>query len=753
MSDNFTKSDSLISVDERKKRKREGILAVSIIAIMVILTYAETQVITFGTDIPISNTVLMFILININLLLLILLMFLVFRNIVKLIFARRRKILGAKLRTKLVLAFITLSLLPTIVLFFFSIHFITSSIEFWFNVPVEQSLDKSLLVGRELYKHIEENNKFFIERVAYQIKTKKRLAPNKIKNLSHYILISQREFHLHGVEVYDTNYNRITFAIDPVLENKSFEIVSADDIQKDMGDDKVITITQGISSGELIRTIGTVPFGVKQADADAFVVISILISPELSKNLSSITRGVEEYQQIKLLKKTIQIANSITPLSIVALLVIFCAVWYGLYLAKTITIPIMKLAEGTRRVAEGDLSFNMDLVADDEVGILVDSFNIMTSDLRKGREQLELSNKMLSEQRDEIEERRQYMEIILTNVSAGVISFDASGKVTMINKSAEKMLNIDAVKILGKDYEELLAYDNLKLAREVMDYFTSSENDSLSRHVRITIGGKPLSFSMNINALKDDTGHYMGLVVVFDDMTELERAERKAAWREVARRIAHEVKNPLTPITLSAQRLKRKYSKQINNPVFEECTSTIIDHVDLIRNLVNEFSRFARFPSANPKPRDLLPIVEETVALYREGHPDVIFEIRVLDKIPELSLDRQQIKQALINLVDNAIASLNFNNDDCISFTLSYEPSLEKARLIVADTGSGISDKEKSLLFEPYFSTKKTGMGLGLTIVSTIINDHKGTIFVEDNSPRGVKFIIEFPVEEMLIAD
>ena len=165
MSDNFTKSDSLISVDERKKRKREGILAVSIIAIMVILTYAETQVITFGTYISISNTVLMFILININLLLLILLMFLVFRNIVKLIFARRRKILGAKLRTKLVLAFITLSLLPTIVLFFFSIHFITSSIEFWFNVPVEQSLDKSLLVGRELYKHIEENNKFFIERV------------------------------------------------------------------------------------------------------------------------------------------------------------------------------------------------------------------------------------------------------------------------------------------------------------------------------------------------------------------------------------------------------------------------------------------------------------------------------------------------------------------------------------------------------------------------------------------------------------
>jgi two-component system nitrogen regulation sensor histidine kinase NtrY len=217
-----------------------------------------------------------------------------------------------------------------------------------------------------------------------------------------------------------------------------------------------------------------------------------------------------------------------------------------------------------------------------------------------------------------------------------------------------------------------------------------------------------------------------------------------AAWREVARRIAHEVKNPLTPITLSAQRLKRKYSEQLNEPIFDECTRTIIDHVDLIRNLVNEFSSFARFPSADPKPCQLPPIIEETVALYREGHPQVKFDIKNTSDIPRLNLDRQQIKQALINLVDNAIGALKGTGH--ISFTLSHDPILKRIRIEVADDGPGIADADKTRLFEPNFSTKKAGMGLGLTIVTTIIADHGGVISVQDNTPRGAKFVIELPV-------
>ena len=739
----FKKPVSYISEEERRRRKREGIIIVLIIIVVGLLTFAEGRIIHFGAGIPVSNTILMFILININLLLLILLIFLVFRNLVKLLYDRKRKVMGAKLRTRLVVAFVALSLLPTIVLFFFSINFITTSIEFWFNVPVEQALENSLLVGQHLYLHAEERNQFLLERIAYQIKSRKLLDPKKRKALSDYIQVVQREFNLQAVEIYAANSERLSYALSPELEGQPFGVVSTDNLQKDMGLKVVRTISVNIATGELIKTIGTVPFGVGNKDAEAFVVLAILIPPELSENMASISRGFEEYQQIKLLKKPIQITYYIT-LSIVALLVVFCAVWFGFYLARTITIPIMELAEGTRRVAEGDLSFKIGLVADDEIGSLVDSFNKMTKDLRFSREQLEYSARRLREQNIEIEERRQYMEIVLKNVSAGVITFDAGGFVSTFNKSAERMLNVKSEDVINKNYKKLLSGELLDLANETMESLTSFRKNTVEMPLRLTINGTPFSFMVHVSALKDDVGQHMGIVVVFDDLTELEKAQRMAAWREVARRIAHEVKNPLTPIKLSAQRLKRKYSGEINQSVFDECTQTITDHVELIRNLVDEFSSFARFPTANPKPCDLPPIIEETLALFKEGHQNVYFEFNVVDDIPRFNLDRQQIKRAMINLIDNAISSIK--SEGHVLITLSHDPILKIVRLEVADNGIGISDEDKTRLFEPYFSTKKAGMGLGLTIVNTIVADHNGMMRVQDNQPRGAKFVIELPV-------
>lgn len=744
MSNNIFKSPKPhISEEESKRRKREGILIVLIIFVIAILTFVEHKVIHFGAEIPISNTILMFILININLLLLILLIFLVFRNLVKLLYDRKRKVMGSKLRTRLVAAFIALTLLPTTVLFFVSITFITTSIEFWFNVPVEQALENSLLVGRRLYSHAEENNRFYLERIAYQINTKKLLAAKKRKALSHYVQVVQRAFNLDAVEIYSVNANRLTFALVRELEDKPFSVVSADDFQKDIEPKGVRSVFEKIPEGELIRTIGTIPFGTNYTDAKGFVVLSVLIPLDLSENMASISRGFEEYQQIILLKKPIQTTYYIT-LSIVALLVVFCAIWFGFYLAKSITIPIMELAEGTRRVAEGDLGFSIGPVADDEIGSLVDSFNKMTKDLRISREQLELSAVMLREQNVEIEKRRQHMEIVLKNISAGVITLGPSGLVSTINKSAEKMLVLRSGDILNKNYKNLLKGQHLNLAEETIDNLTRSREDDVTLPLKLTIEGRQRSFMMHVNALKDDAGNHMGIVMVFDDLTELEKGQRIAAWREVARRIAHEVKNPLTPVSLSAQRLKRKYSKQINEPVFEECIKMIIDHVDLIRNLVDEFSAFARFPSANPELCDLPPIIEETVALYKEGHQDIDFEISMTEDIPPLNIDRRQIKQAMINLVDNAIASIKANGK--ISIILTNDPILNIVRIEVADNGPGISDEDKTHLFEPYFSTKKTGMGLGLTIVSTIVDDHNGMIQVQDNKPKGAKFVIELPV-------
>jgi two-component system, NtrC family, nitrogen regulation sensor histidine kinase NtrY len=739
----FKKNKRPVRDADSKRRRREGILIIVIILVVALLTFVETRTIRFGADIPVSNAILMFILININLLLLVLLIFLVFRNLVKLLYDRRRKVMGAKLRTRLVVAFIVLTIVPTGVLFFFSINFITTSIEFWFNVPVEQALENSLRVGGRVYDRVEENNQFFLERISYQIKTKNLLNPEKEKALAQYVEVVQREFNLDGVEVYAANTQRLAFSLAPELGNEDIGLVSAENLQKEPSGSGVRSITQEIPYGELIKTIGMIPFDVKASEAEGFVVVSILISPDLYQNLESISDGYEEYQQIKLYKKPVQITYFIS-LSIVALLVLFCAIWFGFYLAKTISVPIKDLAEGTRRVAEGELSFTIGTVADDEIGSLVNSFNKMTRDLRSSREQLELSARKLRDQNIEIEEKRQYMEFVLKSVSAGVVTLNANGMVSTINKSAEKMLGVKSEKVLNKSFDTMLTVQNKDLAAEIMGNLSLARDASIEVPLKLIIEGRPRSFLITVSALRDDAGQHMGIVMVFDDLTELEKGQRMAAWREVARRIAHEVKNPLTPISLSAQRLKRKYSKQIGEAVFEECTQTIIDHVDLIRNLVNEFSSFARFPSANPKPCELAPTIEETIALYREGHPNIKFEVQHTGDIPPLNLDRQQMKQALINLIDNAIGAIK--EGGVISFAVTHDPILKRIRIEVADDGPGISNAAKTRLFEPNFSTKKSGMGLGLTIVSTIIADHNGVISVQDNIPHGAKFVIELPV-------
>lgn len=733
-----------LSEEEAKRRKRERIIMLVLVVAVGLISYAETQVVRFGAGLPISNTVVMFILININMLALLLLIFLVFRNIVKLLYDRKRKVMGAKLRTKLVVAFASLSLIPTILLFFFSIQFITSSVAFWFNVPVEDSLEKSLDVGKYVYKRATDNNRFYLERLAYQIVHRDLLKEENSRALSRYIRVAQRAFNIHAIEVYSTRSDRLALALDAELEGMPFHAVSADDIQKEFREAKSITLSGSIPSGEIVRTLGCIPFDAGPEEAVGIVAVTTLIPHSHSQNLAAISRGFDQYQQIKMVKWPIQVSHLIT-LSIVALLIIFCATWFGFYLAKTLTIPIQELAEGTRRVAEGDLNFTIDRGTDDEMGTLVNAFNKMTRDLRAGKEQLELSARQLRERNLEIEQRRLYMETVLRNVSTGVISLNASGFISTINKSAEKMLGLTAEHVLNQSYKKILTPEQVKLAKEFLEELENSPENSVEKPVRITIDQTARVFMVHVTALKDDRDRYMGIVAVFDDLTEIEKAQRMAAWREVARRIAHEVKNPLTPIKLSAQRLRRKYADQIvhDESVFMECTQTIIDQVDQIGNLVNEFSAFARLPAATPEPCRLPDIVEDALALYREAQPNILFEIHIESEIPQLNLDREQMKRVMINLIDNAIGAMD--GKGVIVVTLSYDSILKIVRLELRDTGSGISPEDKIRLFEPYFSTKKTGMGLGLSIVSTIVEDHNGFIRVQDNKPKGTKFIIELP--------
>jgi two-component system nitrogen regulation sensor histidine kinase NtrY len=742
-SDRFKKMNTFMSSADRRRQKREVFIIAAIILFVVLLTYVEQKWIGYGADFPISNTLLMFTMTNINVLLIILLIFLVFRNLVKLLYDRKRRVMGARLRTRLVVAFISLSLIPSGVLFYFSIGFVTSSIDFWFNVPVEQALENSLHLGRHLYGFAENNNEFYLERIAYQIKTRKLIDPSRNKELNHYIQTVQRSFRIDGVEVYDHQARPVSISMGAKLENREIPPIALETLKREIPSKNVLSISDNLEFGELFRTISPIPYGGKESDKEGFVVLSVVIPQYLTENIASINRGFEEYQQIKLLKKPIQITYYLT-LSIVGLLVVFCAVWFGFYLAKSISIPIKELAEGTRRVAEGDLSVRIAPVGDDEIGSLVESFNNMTHDIRVSRAQLEYSSRQLELKNAEIERRRRYMETVLDHVSTGVISMDHAGFIATINKSAENLLELDVARTVGKNYKQLLKGRHLSLAEEVIGHIRSQKIDTVEFPLRLTLHGRPRSFLLHVNLLQDDSGTDLGYVVVFDDLTELEKAQRAAAWREVARRIAHEVKNPLTPITLSAQRLERRFSRQVKDPVFDECVQMIIEHVEIIRNLVNEFSAFARFPAANPSPCDLLPIIEESLKPYGEGYPNIQFRVHCPSAIPRLNLDRRQIRQAVINLIENAIASIPGLGE--IDITLNHDPIHKLVRMDIADTGSGVSDEHKIRLFEPDFSTKKTGMGLGLTIVHSIISEHHGAIRVEDNHPMGTRFVIELPV-------
>lgn len=728
---------------ERLRRRRELILVGAVVAAMVLLTWAETRLINFGADFPISNTVLMFTLININLLLLILLIFLVFRNLVKVLYERRRKVMGAQLRTRLVIAFIALTLLPTAVLFYFSLNFINTSLEFWFNAPIEQALEKSLQVGQGLYENLEGRHRFFLERIVAETERRNLFAPGNRSALADHLERSRREFNLQGVEAYSSAAERIVLRKGPALEALAMEPVTPGNLRRDSGGNRVRVVSAETGFGELNRIVAPTPMGEAPAKTRGFVAVAFLIPPDLSEALAAISRGVEEYRQIKMLKQPVRVTYYII-LSVVALLVVFCAVWLGFHIAKSISGPIHELAEGTRRVAEGDLGFTIPPGGDDEIGSLVTAFNRMTRDLRANREQLVLSARMLREQNAEIEKRRRYMEIVLTSVSAGVVTLDAGGFVTTLNLSAERMLGVRGDAVRGQHYRRLLRGDFLLLAEEVLGQTRAAGDHAVDTPVRLTVNGRPRSLMAHTTTLQDDAGQHLGVVAVLDDLTDQERAQRMAAWREVARRIAHEVKNPLTPISLSAQRLQRKYAARVAEPVFTECTQMIIDQVEQIRNLVNEFSTFARFPAAHPEPCALPPIIDEAIALYREGHPEVRFPVETDGDIPHLNLDRRQIKQALINLVDNAVTAMRQRGE--ITFRLRHHPERKTVRLRVADTGPGIPDADKTRLFEPYFSTKKSGMGLGLTIVNSILADHKATIRVQDHDAGGTMFVIEFPV-------
>jgi len=346
-----------------------------------------------------------------------------------------------------------------------------------------------------------------------------------------------------------------------------------------------------------------------------------------------------------------------------------------------------------------------------------------------------------------LERRRQYMETVLRNVSAGVVSVDKTGIITTVNRAAENMFDIKAEKVLFQNYRDLMVPEHISLVDEFLQEMTEKNETLLQKQLEIMMKDKALTVLLTITTIQDEEGNDSGIVVVFEDLTLLQKAERAAAWREVARRMAHEIKNPLTPVQLSAQRLQRKYEDKLgeDGSVFKECTQTIIDQVEVLKNLVNEFSRYARMPVTTPAPNDLNAVVAEAVSLFQDAHKDIIFDLKTAEELPKFDLDAEQINRVMINLLDNAVAAINKKTGQ-VTVTVTYDAQHRRAIVSVADDGPGVPASYKRKVFEPYFSTKKSGTGLGLAIVSSIISDHHGQVSVSDNSPNGTIVSFQLPV-------
>ena len=735
-----------------KRRRREIILIVLLLGMVWLLFFFQTHVSQLTDQIPVASNILVISLIGLIIILLLLLVFLILRNVVKLVFERKKKVLGAKLKTKLVLAFITLTLVPTMVLFFIAIHFITSSIENWFSIQVEGSLQESLVVAQVYYQDQAGNALYHARHMSQAVTQQRMLDKGNQELLAGYLRAKQAEYNLGAVELSSPQFTSPLLIRSPNLASVTFPPLESKVLQEAIRG-KEATKIQSVGQGDLIR--GLVPIFSPQNPREVIgVLVAVYFVPQsLVSRVTQISTAFEDYKQLSALKNPIKFSYLVT-LSLVTLLIVFSATWFGLFLAKGITEPMQKLVEGTQKIVKGNLDFAIPKSSGDEIGTLVDSFNQMTRDLKSSKSQVEKAHTDLSKSNLELEQRRRYMEVVLRNVGTGVISLDSTGRIRTINRSAEKILGIEAVQVVGKAYTDLLQGEYLRLADELVRAVNRAENHSITRQIKLRVRIDMLTLLVKMAILRDEEERYLGMVVVVDDLTQLQKAQRAEAWREVARRIAHEIKNPLTPIQLSAQRLRKRYLNQFGQDgvIFDECTKTIITQVEELKNLVNEFSSFARMPAANPTPNPLNDIIREATVLHEEGHKNIRFEFKPDDRIPVFNLDKEQIKRVMVNLLNNAVAAVDAvagkDGGGQILIESQLDPLMNLARVEVADNGCGVPPEDIPFIFEPYFSTKPSGTGLGLAIVNTIISDHHGYIRVKDNLPRGSRFIIELPIKQ-----
>jgi len=735
--------------DEQDRRKRNLLIIAGILVLLIVATVFEVGI--RAPQIPFASNLIVFALFNLNLIVFLLLLVLLFRNLVKLSFEHRHKVIGARFKAKLVLTFLALALTPGILIFIIASNFITTSIEGWFKPQVERPLDQAMEVAQTYYQALESTALRDARYMARAVEKQGLLDDPGPEAMAAYLAEQQERLGVASITVLNRQGRELVHVKNQVLASSvPSRETNREHVRQALAGHEITTVHE-LDNGDMIQAVVPIrdPEGGGVAAA---MVVGIHVPQRLEARLRGISQAFQEYKQLKLLKNPIK-GIYILLFLLMTLIIVFSATWFGLYLARGITDPIQKLAEGTREVAAGNLKYKVEVRADDEIGILVDSFNRMTGDLAASQAKLEETYRDLQAKHNEVEQRRHYTETVLETVATGVVSLDPAGHVTTINGAAERMLGLPAARIQGRVAAQAFRSPQYAEIAGLIQRMGRARHGMLDREVHLRRDGQTVALLASATALKGPDGAYMGMVLAFDDLTELLKAQRLAAWREVAQRIAHEIKNPLTPIQLSAQRLRRRLAGERSpeeKRLLEEATATIIQEVDALKQLVDEFSRFARMPALTLRPTDLGRLLESVVGLYRDSHPALSIKASFSPDLPPLEVDPDQIKRAVLNLVDNAVEAVGQTGE--VTVQTVWLPQASRARIIVTDDGPGIAADDKEKLFVPYFSTKATGMGLGLPIVHQIVSDHGGTIWVEDNPPRGSRFVIELPGEHVTAA-
>jgi len=661
-------------------------------------------------------------------------LFVFVRNLIKLYYDKNKEKTGSRFKKRLVFFFIIFTIVPTLFLFFFATELIDRGIEKWFRTDIGSIMQKTNELKGSYYEKSKDDLKYFSKIISSGIKSKKMYTPNNSIFLRNWVKRQMINYRLDVVNIF-LNSKEIISQFNPVIPLQEYKDLSLEDVYRVLSGSDFIKV-DSLKNGELIRS--GIPFNTPNG-RKVLVIIGKFYPDNYIKNLKNLNNMVDKYMQLKMIRDPVKTTYYLLFIFI-SILIVFSASWVALYLAKGITTPIEKLVEAATEITKGNLDVKIDYIAKDEFNALINEFNKMIIDLKNNR-------KTLQRRTIELRQRRSITENILNNITSGVISINERGEIEEVNSAVERILGIKKSKILNKRFSEIFKANPYMDIGVIIEKAFKSRFKVYEKELDIKIKGKILNIAIKISQMRNPVNKkFSGVLAVLTDLTALIKAQKMLVWREVAKRIAHEIKNPLTPIHLSSQRILRSIDLPEDKfrKVVEDGLNIILMEIKSIKELADEFSNYARLPEIKFSKGDINQILEKLISVYSSIYNSIEFKVNLDPEIPILiKMDTEQIKRIFVNIIDNAIEAMN--KEGSIEIVSIYNKESQFVRVEIADTGDGISDDDKDKLFLPYFSKKSSGTGLGLAITHNIIEEHNGMITVVDNNPTGTRFIIELP--------